>query len=104
MPDGSVFFTSAPPKTPVMDPPRKKRRRPDRPLKLGVAWAEEGMLVWLPWNREKRSALCCNVAVAAGHHARIVNETYGVNKWVRLDDLLIEEGDPHGYPTVMPEF
>jgi len=49
----------------------------------------DGMDVWLPWNREKRSALKCKVLVAAGDMARVVNENHKVDKWVRVDDLLV---------------
>jgi len=61
------------------------------------AWVEDGMTVWLPWNREKGSALRCKVACAAGNHARVVNETYGVDKWVSLSDLLVPPGNSHEY-------
>lgn len=88
MPDGSAF---TPRQLPEREPPKK--------LKWGVKWAEDGMEVWLPWNREKGSALRCKVAVAAGHHVRVVNshEKYQVDKWVHLDNLLVPEGDIHGY-------
>lgn len=86
MPDGSDFTKKQPPEK---EPPPK--------LVWGVKWAEDGMEVWLPWNREKRSALRCTVVCAAGHHARIVNERFDVDTWKRLDDLLVREGDPHAW-------
>lgn len=61
------------------------------------AWVEDGMTVWLPWNREKGSALRCKVICAAGNHARIANDQYGVDKWVNLSSLLVPPGDVHEY-------
>lgn len=62
-----------------------------------VAWVEEGMTVWLPWNREQQSVVRCKVLVAAGDHARIVNEKRGIERWFPLSTLYVEEGDPHSY-------
>ena len=53
------------------------------------AWVEDGMEVWLLWSRTERTMLRCNVACAAGKDARIVNERYGVDKWVAIGDLLV---------------
>jgi hypothetical protein len=87
MPDGSSFTPRVPPEL----PPKPK------PLKWGVRWAEDGMYVWLAWNRARGSAIRCKVVVAAGDMVRIVNEKFEVDTWKRLDDLLVPEGDPHGY-------
>lgn len=87
MPDGSSFTPRIPP-----EPPEKPK-----PLKWGVKWAEDGMEVWLPWSREKGTAIRCKVACAMGDTVRIVNEHYKVDTWKRLDDLMVREGDPHGW-------
>lgn len=65
------------------------------------AWLSDGSEVWLPWNREKGSALRCKVVCAAGNHARIVNEQYKVDKWVALSNLLVPPGDIHEYGNAM---
>ena len=69
------------------------------------AWVEDGMTVWLPWNREKGSALRCRVVCAAGNHAHIVNEEYNVDKWVGISNLLVPPGDVHNYgnDTILKE-
>lgn len=53
-----------------------------------VQWVADGTVVWLPWNRRRELALRCTVACAAGNLARVVNTTFNVDKWVRVDDLL----------------
>ena len=52
-------------------------------------YVDDGMDVWIRWERSKGTLLQCKVAVAAGNHARVVNEARGVDKWMRVDDLLI---------------
>lgn len=67
-----------------------------------VRWVEEGMSVWLPWNKaaskpgrtESGTALRCTVAVAAGHHARIVNSEYGVDGWYPISFLYVPPDAP----------
>jgi len=49
----------------------------------------DGMDVWIPWDRSKGSALKCKVLVAAGNMARVFNESHKVDKWIRVDDLLV---------------
>ncbi len=53
-----------------------------------IQYAFDGQEVYIRWSREKRNLLRCKVACAAGNMARIVNEKYGVDKWMSLDDLL----------------
>lgn len=61
------------------------------------AWAEDGMEIWIPWNREKGSVLRCLVATAAGNSVRVVNEKYGVNKWMWLDDTYVKKESPQAW-------
>lgn len=68
-----------------------------KPKLVEVAWVEEGMTVWLRWNHPPNSALRCTVAVAAGDHARVVNERVGLARWQPLHMLFVEEGDLHAY-------
>lgn len=70
--------------------------RPRGPF-VDVAWAEDGMEIWIRWSRETNSLLRCTVAVAAGNHVRVVNENRNVDKWMHLGDCLVEKGDPHAY-------
>jgi len=60
-------------------------------------WAEEGMEVLAPFATEDRprQGLRCRVAVAAGYHARVVNEKRGFDRWFHLNDLRVPIGDPH---------
>jgi len=67
---------------------------------VAPAWVEDGMTVWIRWNGEKRTVLLCKVACAAGHHARVVNELYGVDKWLHIDSLLVTSDDPHTYDAL----
>lgn len=55
------------------------------------SYVDDGMEVWIRWRRTETgtSLLKCTVACAAGNHVRVVNEAYKVNKWCRLDDLLV---------------
>lgn len=68
---------------------------------VDVAWVEEGMSVWLRWSHDLATHMDkyvrCTVAVAAGNHARIVNESRGLDTWKPIDHLSVEEGDPHSY-------
>jgi len=65
-------------------------------------WVSDGMVVYLPWNKETNrpgysasgTALRCTVAVAAGHHARIVNSKYGVDRWYPLTALYVPPDSP----------
>ena len=63
-----------------------------------VAYVDVGMTVWAPYERfcppedretvrAKGTAVRCTVAVAAGDHARIVNERLGIDAWSHIDDL-----------------
>lgn len=66
-------------------------------------WAEEGMTVFLPWDTNANepgvtdtgALLRCKVAVAAGHHVRIVNQAYGVDGWYKLTSLYVPPSDLH---------
>jgi hypothetical protein len=61
-------------------------------------WLSDGDIVWLPiapGDGGKTRVLKCRVAVAAGHHARIVCASRGVDRWVRLSSLLVPPDDPH---------
>ena len=60
-------------------------------------WAEEEMRVIAPFPTEEkpRQGAWCKVAVAAGHHARVVNSKLGIDRWFHLDDLRVPVGDPH---------
>lgn len=57
-----------------------------------VSWVYEDQRVIAPGVLEDGSptAVRCRVAVAAGHHARIVNESRGVDGWLHIDDLRVE--------------
>lgn len=58
-------------------------------------WVSEDDNVWIPWVKEKDGvALRCRVVTAAGHHARVVNEKYGVDVWRTLSSLLVPPDDP----------
>ena len=37
----------------------------------------------------KPGGLWCEVIVAAGHHARVVNKEFGVDRWFHIDHLRI---------------
>jgi hypothetical protein len=101
MADGSSFEPLKPPPPPVEPPKRRGPDLPERkpPRRFGqVSWVEEGMNVWIRWTREPYVLLRCKVSCAAGNHARIENKEHGVvERWFRTDDLLVPEGDPHGY-------
>lgn len=60
-------------------------------------WCEDGMRVLIPFpTAEKpRQGLWCKVTVAAGNHARVVNEEWGIDRWYPLANLYVPEGDPH---------
>ena len=49
----------------------------------------DGMDVYIPWDRSLGSVLRCKVLVAAGDMARVFNEENKLDKWVRVDDLLV---------------
>lgn len=56
----------------------------------------DGSVVFFPHPtpEKPRAAARCKVLVTAGMHARIVNETYGIDRWVSLYDLIVPVGDP----------
>lgn len=56
-------------------------------------YVSDGDTVWVRWDR-KGAALRCTVAGAAGSHARAVNVRYGVDRWFRIEDLLVPPEDP----------
>lgn len=62
-------------------------------------WLSDGDDVWLPVSRDddsgKTRVVKCRVAVAAGDHARIVNEERNIDRWFALRSLLVGPGDPH---------
>lgn len=59
------------------------------------------MTVWIPWSRERSTILCCTVLVAAGDSARVFNQSRDVDRWMRVNDLLVPPDDPHGrFPLV----
>lgn len=92
MADGSAPFPPEPPK---------------KPLKLtwGIRWAEDGMKVWIPWEREKGSAVRGEVTCATGDLIRVKVDYTGrgqdihFERWFRYNAVLVEKGDPHGYDT-----
>jgi uncharacterized protein with PhoU and TrkA domain len=47
------------------------------------------MDVWIRWERSQGTLLKCTVACAAGDLARVVNKNHRVDKWMRVDDLLV---------------
>ena len=51
-----------------------------------VTYFNEGMRVWIPWRSPEhpRAGLRCVVVAAHGFTARVVNEAYGVDRWVDL--------------------
>jgi len=70
------------------------------PYYQAPAWIADGMTVWIRWDREKGTALRCKVACAAGYHARVVNEQYGVDRWFHIDNLLVPPDGPHTYDAL----
>jgi hypothetical protein len=65
-----------------------------------VRYVDQGMTVWARYERfcppeeretvrAKGTAVRCTVAVAAGHHARIVNDRLGIDAWSHIDDLFL---------------
>lgn len=50
-----------------------------------VDFVDEGMRVLAPYR--DRQALRCVVVVAAGNHARVVNEKRGYDQWFHIRDL-----------------
>jgi hypothetical protein len=67
-------------------------------LFVEVAWAEDGMAVFIPWPtpEKPRQGLRCTVAVACGDVARVVNEQFNVDRWFRLESLYVPDDDVHG--------
>ncbi len=60
-------------------------------------WAENGMKVIIPFPTEDKpgQGAWCKVVVAAGNHARVVNEKLGIDRWCSIYDLRVPVGDPH---------
>jgi hypothetical protein len=53
-------------------------------------YVDDGMEVVAPYVHEgRRIGLRCHVAVAAGYHARVVNEQRGFARWFHVDDLRV---------------
>lgn len=51
----------------------------------------DGQRVIAPYVHEgKRGGLWCEVVVAAGYHARVVNKEFGFDRWFRIDSLRVE--------------
>ena len=51
----------------------------------------EGQLVVAPAPGRKGTGVRCVVAVAAGNHARVINELHGIDRWYHLRDLRVEQ-------------
>ncbi|HYX21396.1 MAG TPA: hypothetical protein VFA98_11185 [Thermoanaerobaculia bacterium] len=62
-------------------------------------WLSDGDDVWLPVGETEPSGktrvIKCRVSIAAGDHARIVNEARGIHHWMPLRALLVGPEDPH---------
>lgn len=73
-------------------------------------WVEEGMTVIVPMTGvevdpfkglqateavQTLLGVKCSVTMAAGYHARVVNEKHGINRTFHIDQLRVPEGDPH---------
>src|SRR5271154_5236256 len=82
-----------------------------------VTYVNDGMTVWtsfapfcLPELRSIFKGECmvrCTVQVAAGYHARIVNEDVGIDQWVHIDVLRLavaDESAPDGSCGRMSRF
>jgi len=55
------------------------------------SYVDDGMEVIAPYVHEgRRTGLRCIVAVAAGYHARVVNEARGFDRWFHIRDLRVE--------------
>lgn len=54
-------------------------------------FANDGDTVLIPWPTpdKPRAGLRCKVACAAGTHVRVVNETYGVDQWRRIESCYV---------------
>ena len=61
-------------------------------------YLNDGDHVWLPLSRDAATgcvnAVRCRVVCAAGNHARIVNESRGIDRWCRLSSLMVAPDDP----------
>ncbi len=58
--------------------------------KVFIAFVHEGQLTGLP----------CRVEEACGDAGRVINEKYGVDKWIMLEDMGVKDDDPLGrYPS-----
>jgi len=66
------------------------------PLAINEKWqppsyVNEGQAVLVPHVLDGRVVgLRCIVVVAAGDHARVTNEKFGVDKWFRVGNLRVE--------------
>lgn len=58
---------------------------------IAPRYVSDGDLVYIPWPtpEKPRQGARVRVVCAAGNHARVVNETLGVDRWFRVDDLLV---------------
>ncbi len=57
-------------------------------------WVNDGDTVWIPWPKGGPAHLLCLVVVAAGNLVRVVNELHRVDKWFRIENLLVPADDP----------
>jgi hypothetical protein len=55
---------------------------------------EEKVIVPYPTPEKPRQGAWCKVAVAAGYHARVVNEELGIDRWLHIDQMLVPPDDP----------
>lgn len=60
-------------------------------------WVEDQMIVLIPFPTatKPRRGLRCRVVAAAGYHARVVNDSWNIDRWFHINDLRVLEGDPH---------
>lgn len=56
-------------------------------------WLEEGMQVWIRYGTGQ--VLRCTVTTATGDVGRVVCANYGVDRWLRIEDLLVHHTDLH---------
>ncbi len=61
---------------------------------ISPRWVEEGMSIIAPYN-DKGIGIKCNVTVATGDHARVVNQKYGFDHWFPLHALRVKLDDRH---------
>jgi hypothetical protein len=56
-----------------------------------IDYVSEGMPVIAPYDQTTGTGIRCTVIVAAGYHARVLNERYKFDRWFHIDDLRREE-------------